>query len=260
VSGIFISYRRDDTQGFAGRLEDDLSERFGDAMIFRDCEIEPGQDFAAQLRATLDAADVALAVVGPRWEAARGSDGARRLEQADDWVRVELETVLARGIPVVPVRVGGARMPAAEALPASLQEFARRQAFPLSDFRWHDEVSELARRLAAMSPMLGQAFRTRGGRSTGPGGAAAAWDRADRVIQEATRRSRSWPLRAPSRWTTRVLRGIGTRIRKVLGTALVLGLLFILMREFGGPEVNQFFDRFVARLLRTIGALFTAIW
>jgi hypothetical protein len=80
------------------------------------------------------------------------------------------------------------------------------------------------------------------------------------VIQEATRRSRSWPLRAPSRWTTTVLRWTGTRVRKSLGSALILGLPFILMREFGGPEVNQVFDRFVARLLRTIGALFTAIW
>ena len=107
---VFISYRRDDTQGFAGRLEDDLSETFGDELIFRDCEIEPGVDFAARLRATLDSSDVVLAVVGPRWETARDSSGRLRLDQADDWVRIELETVLARGIPVVPVLVGGALM------------------------------------------------------------------------------------------------------------------------------------------------------
>ena len=260
MSGIFISYRRDDTQGFAGRLEDDLSERFGDELIFRDCEIEPGEDFTERLRMTLDSADVALAVVGPRWEAASDAHGQRRLEQADDWVRIELETVLARRIPVVPVLVGGARMPAATVLPDSLQELARRQAFPLSDFRWHDEVSELARRLATMSPVLERAFRARGGTDKTSGGATSAWRLADRVFEEARRRSRAEPAQPRRRWTVSLLRWLGARIKTLLTTALVLGLVYIAMREFAGPEINRYFDRFVARLVQTAGALFTGIW
>jgi hypothetical protein len=260
LSGIFISYRRDDTQGFAGRLEDDLSERFGDELIFRDCEIEPGEDFTERLRATLDSADVVLVVVGPRWESARDSRGQRRLEQVDDWVRIELETVLARRVPVVPVLVGGAQMPAAARLPASLQEFTRRQAFPLSDFRWHDEVSELARRLAAVSPGLERAFRARGGADKGPVRDTAAWQLADRVIKDATRRSRSEAAHARSRWTASLLRWIGARIKKLLSTVLFFVLLYILMREFGGADINRFFDRFVGRLLQTAYELFTEIW
>jgi hypothetical protein len=257
LSGVFISYRRDDTQGFAGRLGDDLSERFGDAMIFRDCEIAPGEDFAERLRTTLDSADVILAVVGPRWEEARDSRGQRRLEDADDWVRIELETALARGIPVVPVLVGGARMPATARLPASLEEFGRYQAFPLSDLRWHGEVNELARRLAAMSPILERAFRARGGSNGKPVGAPTAWHLADRVIEEATRRSHDTSARSRWRWAFAFLRWVGARMKKLLSTALVLGLLYVLMREFGGGEVNQLFDRFVARLVETIRDLLT---
>ena len=80
MSVIFISYRRDDSQGFAGRLEDDLSECFGEERVFRDREIPVGTDFAQHLEGTLGAAAVLLAVIGPNWLEVRGADGRRRLD------------------------------------------------------------------------------------------------------------------------------------------------------------------------------------
>ena len=108
---IFISYRRDDSQGFAGRLEDDLSERFGEARVFRDREIPAGVDFATHLEARLSEAEVMLVVIGRDWLDAKNSAGERRLGLQDDWVRREIERALARDIAVVPVLVGGAAMP-----------------------------------------------------------------------------------------------------------------------------------------------------
>jgi hypothetical protein len=257
VRGIFITYRREDAQGFAGRLDDDLSERFGDALIFRDREIGPGEDFAKRLRATLDSADVALAVIGPRWEDARDAHGQRRLEHADDWVRIELETVLARGIPVVPVLVGGARMPAPASLPESLEEFSRRQAYPLSDLRWHAEVSELAGRLAAMSPTLGRAFRAHGGALVSASDTSAARHLAARVFEEATRRSREARATTRPRRHLRLLRWFSVRTKQLITTAVVPAIVYVLMREFGGPDLNRFFDRFVARAVETARTLIT---
>jgi hypothetical protein len=253
LSGIFITYRREDSQGFAGRLEDDLSERFGDALIFRDREIAPGEDFVKRLRDTLNSTDVALAVIGPRWVDCRNPDGQRRLDAEDDWVRVEIETMLARATPVVPVLVGGAFMPSPAELPASLAEFSRRQAFPLSDLRWHDEIDELAAGLAKMSPFLDRAYRARGGDTQQPAKHEAIRQTADRVFDEV--RERQIEARAQPLWTPRLLRWLGGRARKVLTIAIGLGISYIALREFGGPELNSFFDRFVARAVDTVRAL-----
>jgi hypothetical protein len=247
LSGIFITYRREDTQGFAGRLDDDLSERFGDTLIFRDREIQAGDDFVVRLRETLDAADVALAVIGPRWTDARDRDGQRRLDRADDWVRLELETLLGRGIPIVPVLVGGARMPGSHELPDSLEALARRQAFPLSDLRWHVEVNELATRLAALSPTLDRAFRARGGTRPSGDGTLAIRQIADRVFDEAVRSRGPAPAAGPA-LSPRVARWISRRAKRLLTTAAGLAIAYLLIREFGGPEINTLLDRFLARL------------
>lgn len=251
MSGIFITYRREDSQGFAGRLEDDLSERFGDAMIFRDREIAPGEDFAKRLRDTLNSTDVALAVIGPRWTDCTDHNGNRRLEAADDWVRLELETMLARGIPVVPVLVGGALMPSPAQLPESLADFSRRQAFPLSDLRWHHEIEELASRLARLSPPLDRAFRARLGtrKKTDTGEAIRAT--ADRVFDEVARQ-RATPRQTEQLWTPRLLRWFGRRAKKLITLLLALGVTYIVIREFGGPQLNSFLDRFVARTIDTV--------
>jgi uncharacterized membrane protein YhaH (DUF805 family) len=142
---VFISYRRDGGSGAAGRIFDLLSQRLGDATIFMDVEaIEAGVDFSEALDQQLSECDFFLAVIGPQWASAQAADGRRRLDDANDYPRRELEAALRRGIRVVPVLVDGATMPAVSELPESLRPFARRNAFTVTHNRFSRDVGELA--------------------------------------------------------------------------------------------------------------------
>ena len=126
---IFISYRRSDNPDATGRLYDRLVAEFGKALVFKDVDSIPlGQDFRGHLNGIVGDCGVMLAIIGPRWTDARGKAGQRRLEDPDDFVRIELEAALARGIPVVPVLVGHAPIPLASELPGSLASMAFRQS------------------------------------------------------------------------------------------------------------------------------------
>lgn len=149
MAGIFISYRRDNSRHASGRLADDLTNAFGEASIFRDIEgIEPGVDFTRSLEKALRSCAVMLVVIGPQWLDAVDAQGKRRLEQPDDWVRLEIETALARDIRVIPILLEGTPLPAAEALPKALQPLRKRQAIELSDARWRGDVERLVQTLA----------------------------------------------------------------------------------------------------------------
>jgi hypothetical protein len=142
---IFLNYRRDDSSGYAGRLYDDLAERLDDYDVFMDIDkIEPGADFVDVIDYALDRCDVVLAVIGRHWLTVTDGTGRRRLDDPDDYVRLELETALARGMRLIPVRVQGAEMPSSSELPESLRGLARRQAIALSDTRWQRDVEDLA--------------------------------------------------------------------------------------------------------------------
>jgi hypothetical protein len=148
VADIFLSYRRSDAPSATGRLADTLAVTFGAGRVFRDMlAIEPGSDFEGALQRAIGGAKVLIAVVGPGWLDARDAQGRRRLDDPADMVRREIEAALAAGVAVVPVLVEGARMPAAQALPAGLQAFARCQAVPLDDSRWADDTRRLAQAL-----------------------------------------------------------------------------------------------------------------
>jgi TIR domain len=130
-AGIFISYRRADASWPALWLADRLGHQFGTAVVFQDVDsIRPGDDFAAEIEAAVGACSVLLAVIGPQWLAAEGD--ARRLDDPQDWVRLEIEAAMKREIRIIPVLVDGARMPSAGQLPPSLRDLARRQAVTLS--------------------------------------------------------------------------------------------------------------------------------
>ncbi len=119
MSGIFISYRRSDSPDATGRIYDRLVTEFGKAQVFKDVDSIPlGRDFRGHLNDIVGNCGVMLAIVGPRWTEARNPAGQRRLEDPDDFVRLELETALARDIPVVPVLVGHAPLPVGSDLPA----------------------------------------------------------------------------------------------------------------------------------------------
>lgn len=141
---IFISYRRDDTKAYAGRLHDHLSNHFGPGQIFMDIQaIEPGVDFVEVIEQAVGSCDVLIALIGPQWSMISDGEGQRRLDDPHDFVRLEITTALERGIPVFPVLVDGAAMPAAKGLPDPLTKLARFNATELSDSRWRYDVERL---------------------------------------------------------------------------------------------------------------------
>ena len=152
MGSIFISYRRSDSAGESGRLSDDLIARFGTSHIFMDVDaIQPGIDFRKAIRENVGKCRVLLAVMGPDWLEARGKDGSRRLDNENDYVRLEIATALGREVPVVPVLVRGARMPKADQLPDDLRELAYRNSVELTHARWKSDVQVLGH---ALEPYL----------------------------------------------------------------------------------------------------------
>jgi hypothetical protein len=150
---IFLSYRREDSSAWAGRLRDALADRFGERNIFQDVvAVGPGEDFTEAINRALGDADATLAVIGPTWVTVTGPDGTRRLDETDDYVRAELGAALERGVRVIPVLVGGAEMPHAAGLPAELEPLAQRQAVVLRDATWHQDVDGLVRALRGDQP------------------------------------------------------------------------------------------------------------
>ncbi len=154
MAGVFVSYRRDDSQGFAGRLADDLGERLGDDRVFRDIEIPIGSDFTEVLHRAIAASDVLLVVIGRRWAAGAVRGQPSRLFEPTDWVRTEIEAAFARDKHVVPVLVGGATMPSATDLPEGIRRLVKLQAAKVRDRHWDDDVDALADRLRALAPSL----------------------------------------------------------------------------------------------------------
>jgi hypothetical protein len=140
---VFISYRRREAAGHAGRLYDRLAEHFGDERVFMDLRMEPGVDFVETIDAAVTSCDALLSLIGAQWLDMRGSDGRRRLDDPDDFARMEVEAALARDVRVIPVLVQDARMPEPEQLPPSLAPLARRHAIELSDERWDYDVGRL---------------------------------------------------------------------------------------------------------------------
>lgn len=142
--GIFISYRREETAANAGRLYDHLSDRFGEDRVFMDVDsIAIGVDFTRAVIEAVSGCSILIALMGRNWAVITDSKGKRRLDNPDDFVRVEIETALNRDIRVVPVLVDGAALPQAADLPPSLQPLTRRQALELSHTGFRSEVTRL---------------------------------------------------------------------------------------------------------------------
>src|SRR2546430_7627981 len=136
MPSIFISYRREDTSGEAGRLAEDLAEQFGRSSVFIDIDaIGPGADFEQRIRDALDACQMALVLIGDRWLDALPEE-RRRIDEEGDYVRQEIATALERSdVTVVPVLVEGAKMPVPGELPPEISALAKRNAVELSNKR-----------------------------------------------------------------------------------------------------------------------------
>ena len=150
---IFISYRRDDTRGEAGRLEDSLETYFGGDRVFRDTGgIRGGEDFGEAILKNLEQADAVIILIGRRWLDITDEAGRRRLDDPEDWVSQEVAIALSSGKPVVPVLVEGAQMPRAGELPDALKGLSMRNALSLSDRNWEADIRRLAQILALDIP------------------------------------------------------------------------------------------------------------
>jgi hypothetical protein len=144
MRGIFISYRREDAEGQAGRLFDDLSAHFGRDAVFMDVAgIKKGLDFRRIIDEHVASCGVLLVLIGKRWLSATDSKGKRRLDDANDFVRLETAAALSRDIPVVPVLVQDAVMPTEQDLPDVLKELAFRNGTELTHARWDSDVKLL---------------------------------------------------------------------------------------------------------------------
>jgi hypothetical protein len=143
---IFISYRRDETVFPASWLYERLAAHFGPEQVFKDVDsIELGDDFPEAIADAVGACDVLLVLIGAQWLEITDEAGRRRLENPDDFVRLEIEAALQRKVRIIPILVGRARMPRADQLPASLGKLVHRQALELDPNRFEADFRRLVR-------------------------------------------------------------------------------------------------------------------
>ena len=145
---IFISYRREDSEHASDRIYDTLIKRFGETAAFKDDAIPLGPDFRDVLTDAISQCDVLLAVIGDRWLDIQGPNGLRRLEDENDFVRIEIEVALRSGKTVIPLLVGRRAMPNADDLVPSLQALAYRNGTPIRAGRdFQHDMDRLIQRL-----------------------------------------------------------------------------------------------------------------
>lgn len=147
---IFISYRRADSRKDAGRIYDRFVEAFGKENIFKDVDSIPlGKDFRGVLREAVAQCDILFAIIGKQWLTVTDEKGQRRLDNAGDFVRIEIESALQRdSCLVIPVLVDNAPMPRADDLPLDLRELAFKNATVVRDDPdFHPDVTRIIREL-----------------------------------------------------------------------------------------------------------------
>jgi TonB family protein len=192
LGGIFVSYRRSDSQGEAGRLFDDLVKHFDEHTVFMDVSaIEAGRDFRKAIEEGVTKCGVLLVVMGPEWLNAKDERGARRLDDPADFVRIETAAALRRDIPVIPVLVRAARMPSSEQLPEELKELAFRNCIELTHARWRSDIQLL---IDALRRLLGDSDQAEARVKTNAVVASA----------QATQRERTEPAKLEQASSTRI--------------------------------------------------------
>jgi len=155
MPGVFISYRREDSSGYAGRLFDILSIHFGKENIYMDLDtIKGGDNFVTVIENKVSQCDALLAVIGERWLTTTAANGSRRLDMEGDWVRLEIAKALQRGVRVIPVLVSGATMPHLQDLPDDLRSLHVHQAMDLRDAHFHADAELLMDVLKTTVPSI----------------------------------------------------------------------------------------------------------
>ena len=191
LTTIFICYRRDDTQGHAGRLYDRLRQEFGRKHVFIDMDaLQPGDDFVHAIQEKLEKCQLMLAVIGRRWLTAMDEGGRPRLEDEGDYVRVEIETALQRNLRTIPVLVDRASMPRKQDLPESLSALARRQAIELSDARWEYDIGTLISSIKRLASSVQEDTQTSNENTSQPRGNSQPERQKAKAQQEAPKPQR----------------------------------------------------------------------
>jgi formylglycine-generating enzyme required for sulfatase activity len=141
---IFISYRREDRAGSAGRIYDQLAAHFGPGNIFMDVDdIDPGVDFVESIENAISQTNVLVVIIGPAWLGVADAEGNRRLENPEDFVRIEITAALKRNIRVIPVLIDRATMPRSTDLPDDLKLLARRNAIKINHSSFRSDAQRL---------------------------------------------------------------------------------------------------------------------
>lgn len=145
---LFICYRRDDTSDAAGRLHDNLANKYGDNRVFMDIDSVPlGADFVEHVTSEIASCSAVIVMIGRQWLSATDKKGRRRLDSTEDLVRVEIAAAVQRQIPVIPVLVHEADMPSAEDLPENIRPLSRRNGIDLSGPAWRGGIERLIKEL-----------------------------------------------------------------------------------------------------------------
>ncbi len=150
---IFICYRRDDAEGYAGRIYDRLHARFPGRVFMDVTGINPGADFTRVIQETVGSCHVLLAIIGKQWLTIADNSPTPRIQRDDDYVRREIATALYRNIHVIPVLVREAKMPTQQSLPPDLTGLSTRNALEISDDDFEHDAQRL---ISAIEYVMGE--------------------------------------------------------------------------------------------------------
>lgn len=253
MPNIFLSYRRDDSLPWTGRLHDHFARHFGAEHVFVDIDsIEPGEDFSDVVRRRIEECDVFVPVIGRNWMTIADANGKRRLEDQDDYVRMEIATALSRRKRIVPVVVGGARMPEKRDLPSEIAALATRNGVSVDDLRFAEDVRRLILMLERVSSSV-DAKREEldiEGKAEQAVGTKPVWEETgngDLNREYPKRQTKSGgrsPSRRPVAW---IVGGVAAAILTVLVAGRILPVKHSAVRPEPTPSSNEvstggFFD------------------
>ena len=149
---VFISYRRDESTGFAGRLHERLTSLYGTESVFMDVDdIGAGADFVKTIEDQIASCNVLLVLIGNQCLTLKSGNGVRRLDDPHDFVRIEISKALAGNVRVIPLLVNNAKMPVEKDVPADIRGLCRRQAIELTEERWEYDFGRLVEALSGES-------------------------------------------------------------------------------------------------------------
>lgn len=149
LNQVFICYRREGSSWVAGRIYDSLVRKFGRDAVFRDIDSIPlGINFKEHIQSVVQQCSVFLVVINHGWMGERVDQGERRIDDPNDFIRIEIESALQRKIPVIPLLIEGTTIPLAESLPSTLKELRHRNGMRINiDPHFHMDMERLINRL-----------------------------------------------------------------------------------------------------------------